>query len=51
MSHGPLSTVFLVTAELFPTKWRTTGEREEKRGEETVAIHHLFISHPIPFPH
>ena len=26
MSWGPLSTVFVITAELFPTKWRATGE-------------------------
>ena len=26
MSWGPLSTVFVITAELFPTKWRATGK-------------------------
>ena len=28
MSWGPLSSVFLITAELFPTKWRATGKGE-----------------------
>ena len=38
MSHGPLSTVFLVTAELFPTKWRATGKRKESRGEQRKGV-------------